>query len=251
MPPKLPDAAALADKLGLSPSHFLARRLSGDVAPPRSRHRSSTAGRNGAARRGDDPISPTGAAWQPGTTVVTPRTHFVTAPSLFTAAPRPALPEISNGFLQVDDATRFRVIQSEVAGDAVKLRNAATHVLRFANAADRPGNMPGEGGLPALRTAGISLIRGDTATQLAGQFLRSCALNRFLAAQDQSPEPPAVARYRGATATLGRALRRGSGARLSHRRFRYEERDVAIALRKKRRISVSRSGRRAGRGDGC
>ena len=138
-------------------------------------------------------ISLIGTNWQPGTTVLTPRTHFVTAPSLFTAAPRPVLPEISNGFLQVDDAARFRVIQNDVSGDAVKLRNAATHFLRFAKAEDRPGNMPGQGGLPALRTAGVSLIRRDTSAGLAQQFLRSCALNRFLAAQDQSPEPPPVA----------------------------------------------------------
>ena len=191
--PKLPDAAALAEKwdfhqavssLGDFPAMLRRLGLVIDLLLPVG----TVLPAAGTIR-----VSPTGAAWQPGTIVLTPRTHFVTAPLLFTAAPRPAQPEISNGFLQVDDAARFRVIQNDVTGDAVKLRNAATHFLRFAKAEDRPGNMPGEGGLPALRTAGVSLIRRDTAAQLAGQFLRSCALNRFLAAQDQSPEPPPVA----------------------------------------------------------
>ena len=138
-------------------------------------------------------VSPTGVTFAPDTTIVAPRTHFLATASLFTAAPRPVLPDISNGLLGLDDATRFRVVQNDVPGDAVKLRNAATHFLRFAHAVDRPQNMPGEGGLPALRTAGVSLIRRDTAAGLADQFLRSVALNRFLAAKDQSPEPPPVA----------------------------------------------------------
>jgi hypothetical protein len=138
-------------------------------------------------------ISVSGFVWQAGTTIVTPRTRFVSSATLFTAAPRPAQPEIANGFLRVDDATRFRVIQTDVAGDAVKLRNLATNAFRFALKIDRPGNMPDKGGLPALRTAGISLVRNEVANELGQQFLRSCALNRFLAAQDLSPEPPPVA----------------------------------------------------------
>lgn len=140
-------------------------------------------------------LSASGVAWQAGTTVVAPRTHFVSSassPILFTAAPRPVQPEISNGFLRVDDTSRFGVIQNDVPGDAVKLRNAATHFLRFAKAVDRPGTVPGEGGLPALRSAGLSLVRRNAASELAGQFLRSCAINRFLASKDLSPEPPPV-----------------------------------------------------------
>jgi hypothetical protein len=137
-------------------------------------------------------VDPKGVAWQPGTTVVTPRTHFVSTAALFTAAPRPVQPEIENGFLRVEDTSRFDVIQNDVTGDAVKLRNAATHFLRFALAQDRPRNMPGEGGLPALRTAGVSLVRRGIATELAGQFRRSHALNLFLAAKDLSPVPAPV-----------------------------------------------------------
>lgn len=138
-------------------------------------------------------IEVTGVAWQPGTTIVRPRTHFVSTVDLFTAASRPLQPEVANGFLQVDDTSRFRIIQNDVPGDAVKLRNAATHFLRFALPEDRPGNLPGEGGLPALRSAGISLVRHEIAVELAGQFSRSCALNLFLAAQDLSPLPEPVA----------------------------------------------------------
>jgi hypothetical protein len=134
-------------------------------------------------------LSASGVAWQPGTTVVAPRTHFVSSPTRFTAAPRPVQPEIQNGFLRVDDAARFQVIQNDVPGDAVKLRNAATHSLRFAKPEDRPGTLPGESGLPGLRTTGLSLVRNEAAAELNAQFLRSCALNRFLASKDASPEP--------------------------------------------------------------
>ena len=137
-------------------------------------------------------VSASGVAWQLGITIVTPRTNFISAPQLFTAAPRPSQPEIANGFLRLDDTARFRVIQSDVPGDATKLRNAATHALRFANVVDRPGNMPGDGGLPALRTAGISLVRHEIVNELADQFLRSFALNSFLASKDLSPVPPPV-----------------------------------------------------------
>ncbi len=137
-------------------------------------------------------VSATGVVWQAGTTVVSPRTNFNATADLFTAEPRPVQPEITNGFLRVDDTARFRVIQSDVVGDAVKLRNTATHAFRFALAVDRPGNMPGEGGLPALRTAGISLVRHEIALEINDQFLRSCALNRFVASKDLSPEPPPV-----------------------------------------------------------
>lgn len=130
-----------------------------------------------------------GVAWQAGTTPVSPRTRFVSTATLFTAAARPVQPEISNGYLRVEDTARFRVIQSDVVGDAVKLRNAATHALRFALAIDRPGNMPAESGLPALRTAGITLVRDKLALEVSDQFMRSCALNRFLASKDFSPLP--------------------------------------------------------------
>lgn len=137
-------------------------------------------------------VTATGVVFQAGTTTVSPRTRFTSAPNLFTAAPRPVQPEIANGFLRVDDTARFRVIQHDVAGDATKLRNVSTYALRFAIPADRPGNVPGDGGLPALRTIGVSLVRHEIKTELANQFLRSCALNRFVAAQDLSPEPPPV-----------------------------------------------------------
>lgn len=138
-------------------------------------------------------VTATPDVFQAGTTLVSPRTRFTSTADLFTAAPRPVQPEIANGFLRVDDTARFRVIQNDVAGDATKLRNSATYALRFALPADRPGNVPGDGGLPALRTIGISLVRHEVTTDLADQFLRSCALNLFVAAQDLSPVPDPIA----------------------------------------------------------
>lgn len=138
-------------------------------------------------------IAGSGAPFSAGTTFVTPRTHFIADAARFTAAPRLVDPEIIDGYLRVSDTTRFRVIQNDVVSDATKLRNAATHYLRFALAADRPAGLPGEGGLPALRTVGITLVRRDVAGELSQQFVRSCAINRFLVAQDGSPETsPAV-----------------------------------------------------------
>jgi len=189
--PKLPDAAALAatwdfhqalSSLGDYPAILRRLGLVIDLLLPPG---------TALPIAGTIRLAPEGVVWQAGTTVVTPRTHFVSGPALFTAAPRPVSPEIADGFLRVDDSSRFTVIQNDVPGDAVKLRNAATHYLRFAKAEDRPGNMPGEGGLPALRTAGITLVRRDTAAELASQFRRSHALNLFLAAMDSSePAPP-------------------------------------------------------------
>ncbi|WP_202841200.1 hypothetical protein [Luteimonas saliphila] len=136
----------------------------------------------------------TGVSWSPGTTPVSPRTHFRAdaGSGRFVAAPRPSAPEIVDGFLRVDDAARFRIVQNDVVADANKLRNAATRFFRFGNKADRPPGAAGEAGLPALRTAGISLVRREAAGELAGQFLRSCALNRHVVALDGSTPPQPV-----------------------------------------------------------
>jgi hypothetical protein len=220
--PPLPDAAALADtwdfhqavsSLGDYPAILRRLGLVVDLRLPPGSVLPAT---------GTIQLAATGVAFQPGTTLVAPRTHFVSTAALFTAAPRPVQPEIANGFLRANDTTRFRIIQSDVPGDAVKLRNAATHFLRFALRADRPGNLPGEGGLPALRTAGISLVRHEVVAELAGQFLRSCALNRFVAAKDLSPEPPPAAPTGAPPAPsdelFAEDLLRGSGSTSSTRR---------------------------------
>ncbi|WP_394004423.1 hypothetical protein ACF3M1_04850 [Luteimonas sp. WGS1318] len=139
-------------------------------------------------------VLPSGVSWALTTTMVSPRTEVRvdTAAGRFVAAPRPSAPEIVDGFLRVDDSARFRVIQNDVVGDANKVRNAATRILRFGRKADRTFGTPDTAGLPALRTAGISLVRRDTAGDLARQFERSCALNRHVAQRDRSTPPDPV-----------------------------------------------------------
>ncbi len=191
-PPPLPDAAQLADEwdvhqalsaLGDYPAMLRRLGLVVDVLLPVGQ---------ALPAQGAIEVSVPAAVWAAGTAIVAPRTHFSAGAGLFTALPRPVDPEISAGFLRVDDSARFEVIQNDLPGDATKLQNTATHALYFADAADRPPGLPGEGGLPALRTAGISLVRRDAAAELSSQFLRSCAINAFASAIDASPPPPPV-----------------------------------------------------------
>ncbi len=127
---------------------------------------------------------------QATTTHYTPRTHYVLADGRFAARPRPSDSDIANGLLRLDDASRFRVMQVDVAGGGVKLQNTATNVVGTTALNTRPRNEPKEQGLPALQTAGVSIVRPEKAAQLEATFVRSYALNASLAAVDGSPLPP-------------------------------------------------------------
>jgi hypothetical protein len=129
-------------------------------------------------------------ALQSSTAHFTPDTHYLLDGGLFTARPRPVAPETSRGLLRLDDAARFAVHQVDVAGAATKLANAATSLAAERDLKDRPPNSPAESGLPALQTAGISVVRRGTDEALREQFLRSWALNAALADVDGSPSPP-------------------------------------------------------------
>jgi len=120
------------------------------------------------------------------------RTHYELAPDQFVAQSEPVSGELRNGLLRVDDTSRFQVLQLDVAGGAIKLQNTATAVVHFRK--DKaPGNEPEEQGLPALQTAGLSLVRPGFAAQLQALFKISEGLNNFVAAKDGSSPPTAVA----------------------------------------------------------
>jgi hypothetical protein len=131
------------------------------------------------------PTLPLGMA----TTHYSPKTHYRLGDDRFIARPRPASPEISGGLLRLNDANLFKVQQVDVAGGGIKLQNTATNLVGMALLGEQPANAPDESGLPALQTAGISIVRPEKKVALQQLFLRSYALNSALAAVDGSSLP--------------------------------------------------------------
>ena len=129
-------------------------------------------------------------ALDPATTIVTPRTHYELTPTAFGAKPRPIDSEISNGFLRLNDTSRFEVMQVDAVGAGIKVQNMATNFRVFRTKKRRSPNMPDDAGLPALRTSGISVVRRNLVAELGATFDRSHALQLAVAALDLSPSPP-------------------------------------------------------------
>lgn len=127
---------------------------------------------------------------QMATTHYSPRTHYELGDGRFQAQPRPVNPEIANGLLRLQDSSLFAVTQVDVVGGSVKLQNTATNLVALKDFNTRPANSPQETGLPALQTAGISIIRPQKATELRAKFDKSFALNAALVAIDNSPVMP-------------------------------------------------------------
>jgi hypothetical protein len=130
------------------------------------------------------------------TTHYSPRTHYRLSDERFIARPRPANPEISEGLLRLDDPSLFQVQQVDVAGGGIKLQNTATNIVGIAFLGEQPANAPEESGLPALQTAGISIVRPEKAEALQQAFVKAYALNVALATVDGSPVFPSPAASR-------------------------------------------------------
>lgn len=122
--------------------------------------------------------------------ISTPRTHYSLTATGFATRPRPVDPEISNGFLRFNDTSLFRVLQVDTVGGGTKMRTMATNVCGFEDKENRAPNMPDTTGLPALRSAGISVVRVNLETELRDQFDRSFALQQSVFAIDKAPQPP-------------------------------------------------------------
>jgi hypothetical protein len=122
------------------------------------------------------------------TTHAAPRTRYDLGTERFMARPR-AGSELCNGLLRLDDASRFRVAMTDVAGSGLKLQNTATNMRGMTALAAWPANAPEEAGLPSLQTVGISVIRQEQTLELVRRFDHAFALNGFLSALDASPMP--------------------------------------------------------------
>lgn len=124
--------------------------------------------------------------------ISTPRTHYTLTATGFATRPRPVDPEISNGFLRFNDPNLFRVTQVDTVGSGIKMRTMATNICGFEKKEDRAPNMPDTAGLPALRSAGIAVVRLNLETELRDRFLRSHALQQSVFAIDNAPQlaPP-------------------------------------------------------------
>jgi hypothetical protein len=123
-----------------------------------------------------------------------PRTHYELEPERFLAQPEPTNGDLRNGLLRVDDETRFRVLQLDVAGGGIKLQTTATSIVSQEENKSWAGNEPDEQGLPALQTAGLSIVRPGFDEHLRARFREAEAMNNALADADGSEKgDPAVA----------------------------------------------------------
>ena len=133
------------------------------------------------------------------TTHYSPRTHYTLDADRFLTRERPG-GDLHDGLLRVHEPGRFRLLQLDVAGSAIKLQNMATKLVNEQRHKSAPRNDPEEQGLPALQTAGFSIVRSNLAFELREAFARSYSLNKALAAIDLSPlklatlpvQPPAA-----------------------------------------------------------
>lgn len=137
------------------------------------------------AAQGRVRIVPTAPLATP-TSNVTPRTRYELSAERFLARPR-AGSDLSDGLLRLNEPNRFRVTQIDVAGSGIKLQNTATNVCGMELLNAWPANAPREAGLPALQTAGISIVRAEQVPELTRRFKHGYALNKFLSSIDTSP----------------------------------------------------------------
>jgi hypothetical protein len=142
----------------------------------------------------DTPVAATGTveiaipsiAVDPLTIHHRPRTHYELGPDRFLAQPEPANGDLRNGLLRVDDEDRFRVLQLDVAGGGIKLQTMATSIVSQEEQDSWAANEPDEQGLPALQTAGLSIVRPGFGEHLRERFLAAEAMNNALADADNS-----------------------------------------------------------------
>ena len=85
---------------------------------------------------------------------------------------------LSNGLLDINEK-KFRLIQLDVDGAGIKLRNTARSILR-STSGDKGDKESERDGLAALRTAGLQLVQLDRHLSLYDAFKRSGELNDAL-----------------------------------------------------------------------
>lgn len=130
--------------------------------------------------------------------------------SVFAAAPAPGGPEILNGMLNLALDGQYDLIQVDVQGGALKLINtlAGPQVQQPPDSAGDPDSAPpggtaaqqppssaGDqvGGLPTMRTSGVSIARTDHALRYMTRAVTAMENNAALeAAADGSSDPPVL-----------------------------------------------------------
>ena len=108
------------------------------------------------------------------------RTHYTLGADRFLTRERPGS-DVRDGLLRLHEPNRFRLLQLDVAGSAIKVQSMATKLVNEVAQGSAPRNEPEEQGLPALQTAGLSIVRPDLSLELQDAFLRSYSLNKGLA----------------------------------------------------------------------
>ncbi|MEM1313800.1 MAG: hypothetical protein AAGI51_04545 [Pseudomonadota bacterium] len=120
----------------------------------------------------------------------TPVTQCLLGEDVFDAAPRAVGAPFAGALLPLGDE-RFRLMQVELDGSAVKLRNLARNALRMDlvdleedEKGERP---PARRGVPALRSGGLALVEGGRGARLSAALDRSGELHDLDAA-DAEPD---------------------------------------------------------------
>lgn len=133
------------------------------------------------------------AAWNPdqpnGPTFKTenrsPWTRYVLTPDLFLPAPRAVAPELHDGKLMLNDASRYEVVQVDPDGAAVKLMDLANNLVRSRLPKHKAADTPDLYSVASLRAGGLSVARVGRALRMVQSFERQTTLNDgFVAAVD-------------------------------------------------------------------
>lgn len=109
-------------------------------------------------------------SWAPTlatTALMTPWTHYEMDPvGIFRAASRPANPEIRDGMLDLSDAAEYVIAPADIDGAALKAIDFANNLIRSQSSRYKTADTPDKMSLPAMRSAGLSLMRTGRAIRL-------------------------------------------------------------------------------------
>jgi len=135
------------------------------------------------------------ATWTPTlseTTSTSVRTHYLLEDEKYCARPKDentATGQISNGLVRVNAPSRYQISQVDVAGSAIKIRNAATNIIVANDPARRPQLEPTENGLPALQTDGIAVIQPNIVEDFKLSFKWAKGLYAHVWSEQRKTDP--------------------------------------------------------------
>ena len=115
-------------------------------------------------------VLPTFTAPLEGSSVSPWTAYVLEGDRMFSAASDPAVPDIVHGLLDLQYQGEFELVQLDVHGGGLKLINT---LGRAADSADMPDSA--DGGIPSMRTSGVSVARSGQADRLIGRMATSAA----------------------------------------------------------------------------